>query len=399
MNFNTFVSSSEDIRRCVGLDRLTEVLIEPVLLAREGTLSLAAAWRLAEEARQAGLRPVLVWDALMPEQVMVAVCGELDAWDLRQFAAVRVSDMGVAHWLLAHYPALPIQLLMETGNHNIHSLQGWCDFFGDALDRLVLSIELPEEKLVDYAQTLPVGCEVLGVGRILLFYSPRSLLAQHVLTQEDAAQKDTAQETIGQKAIQHIETAVITEKHHDRLFPTVETPHGTFMFLDKDQFILDRLDKLAEAGLHMVRLDVRHLSTAGDAATDIDVVYAAMHEQPQKLRRQWQRPTRAPFFRTNKTTAQFGRLKSKRYAYRDESVLAEIVAIENGRYIVFQALQNFEIEQAGCILLSTGETLMLPSDLHFRSLDGTLITQPQDQQLFTSGWVKKAVPGSLLQSK
>ncbi|MDX1521102.1 MAG: U32 family peptidase, partial [Anaerolineae bacterium] len=180
MNFNTFAVSLSDLDRCAQARRVTEVLLEPDLLARQGRLSLRDVHELALAARARALRPVLVWDALMPERRLVEIEAELVRLDFSVYAAVRVSDVGAAQWLRNHQPQMPIHLIAETGNHNLTALQGWCDYFGPALERLVLSIELPEEKLIDYCRRLPVGCEVLGVGPILLFYSPRSLLAQHL---------------------------------------------------------------------------------------------------------------------------------------------------------------------------------------------------------------------------
>ncbi|HEY9299093.1 MAG TPA: U32 family peptidase, partial [Phormidium sp.] len=178
MLFNTFISSIPDLERCINAPNLQEVLLEPTLLARQGKLTENQVQTLAGEALQRGLRPVLVWDILMPERVMNDVCEALKSWDFSQFAAIRVADPGVAYWLKIHFPKMPLQLIVETGNHNIESLLGWCEIFDETLERLILSIELPEEKLIEYCQKLPVACELLGIGQILLFYSPRSLLAE-----------------------------------------------------------------------------------------------------------------------------------------------------------------------------------------------------------------------------
>ena len=60
MQFNTFVSSIQDIERCVNAPNLQEVLLEPVLLARLGKLSENRVHSLASVAVERGLRPVLV---------------------------------------------------------------------------------------------------------------------------------------------------------------------------------------------------------------------------------------------------------------------------------------------------------------------------------------------------
>ncbi len=382
MLFNTFVSSVGDLARCVNAPSLEEVLLEPMLLARQGKLSDNRVQELAFEAVRLGLRPVLVWDVLMPERIMRSVCERLMQWDLSLFGAIRVCDPGAAEWLRIHFPQMPLQLIVETGNHNLESLQGWCEIFSGCLERLVLSIELPEEKLVEYCQKLPVHCELLGVGQILLFYSPRSLLVEQRF--EDEA------DSLFLEA-----TAAFADSPHRHL-PTLETAHGTFMFLDKDQFILDRLDALRAQGLHTVRLDLRHLSRDGDVALEIDRICRQILSDPAELRLTWLRETRAPFFKANRTTALFPRMKSKLSEYRDDSNLAEVITGETGKYVVFYASRSFEVALIKSIMLPTGEEIEFPQGVIFRNLDGESIDTFESEQILVTNWIKKAVPGSLL---
>ena len=387
MQFNTFVSSIPDLERCVNAPNLQEVLLEPILLARQGKLTENQVQTLAEEALKRGLRPVLVWDILMPERVMNDVCERLKSWDLSQFAAVRVCDPGVAYWLKIHFPKMPLQLIVETGNHNLESLLGWCEIFGESLERLILSIELPEEKLIEYCQKLPVACELLGVGQILLFYSPRSLLTEPLAAEHDL------------NSTLYLEATAAFEDAPNRHFPTLETIHGTFMFLDKDQFILDKLDGLESAGLHTVRLDLRHLEKNGNVAIDIDNICHQILEDPANLRLNWFRETRAPFFKANRTTALFPRMKSKVADYRNQNCLAEVLTGESGKYVVFQTFRNFDVSQIQNMIMPTGEEIKIPPETVFRNINGEQLSSFTSDQILVTNWIKKAVPGTLLLSK
>lgn len=391
MQFNTFVATLEDVDRCATAPNLTEVLIEPALLARQGTLGEAAAQRVAIAARQQGLRPVLVWDSLMPESQMRAVGDRLARWDFSPWAAVRVCDPGAAYWVMQQQPTLPLQLIAETGHHNLPALQGWCELLAGSLERLILSIELPERKLVEYCQTLPVGCEVLGVGPILLFYSPRSLLAAHSRAHSEGDRHDDDEAF-------PLQARVAFADAPQRPFPTVETAHGTLMFLDKDQFILDRLEALRDAGLHTLRLDLRHLGQEGHAAPEIDQLCHQIVTDPVALRHTWPRETRAPFFNANRTTALFPRMKSKRIDPWREYSLAAAIAGERGQYLVFQGKRSFSLAIAQRLLLPTGETVALPPGTTFRTLEGTPVDTVTADQLLVTDWIKKVVPGSLLLS-
>ncbi|WP_448560752.1 U32 family peptidase [Trichothermofontia sp.] len=394
MQFNTFVTSIADLDACAAAPGVQEVLLEPRLTARQGKLSPDEVQRLAIAARQRGLSPVLVWDVLMTEPVMQGIGDRLQAWDLSVFSAIRVCDLGAAAWVQAHLPQMPLHLIAETGNHNREALQGWCELLGPSLQRLILSIELPEATLIDYCQQLPVDCEVLGAGPILLFYSPRSLLAAHVSSAAHVAGDD------GCDALT-LTAQVAFEDTPQRLFPTYETPHGTLMFLDKDQFILDRLTNLAAAGLAMVRLDLRHLSRAGEAATGITALCTQLQTDPSQLRQTWPRPIQAPFFNANRTTALFPRLKAKAKlaTYRNQNCLAEVIAGESGQYAVWQVLQAFTRSQIDCLRIPTGEALPLPPDLTFRTLTGAIPSPLEPDQILVTAWIKKAVPGSLLMGR
>jgi U32 family peptidase len=382
MQFNTFVTSSRDLDACLNAPNLEEVLLEPALLSRQGTLSAIATQDLAKVARKSGLRPVLVWDALMPEQTMQQVVGQIQQWDLSAFTALRVCDPGAAVWVKQHLPEMPLQLIVEAGNHNLEALRGWCAGLAPSLDRLILSIELPEATLMAYCQTLSVSCEVLGAGQILLFYSPRSLLTPH-LGSEDAESSV-------------LQTHIVSTELPNRLFPTVETAHGTLMFFDKDQFILDRLDGLRGAGCHTIRIDLRHFGSDGDSAREIDRICQQALADPVIVRSQWPRETQAPFFKANRTTNFFPRLKSKLAGLRQETCLAESIAGEGKQYVVFQSLRPFQVSDLRCLKLPTGETLVLPANLSLRSLDGAVLETLEPTQIFITDWIKKGAAGALL---
>lgn len=388
MQFNTFISSIADLKRCVHAPNLQEVLLEPLLLARQGKLSLSEIEVLASEAVKRKLNPVLVWDVLMSDQTMTELSQTISQLNLNNFSAVRVCDPGAAWCVKTHFSSLKIQLIVDTGNHNFEALQGWCEVLEESLERLILSIELPEQKLIEYCQKLPVDCEILGAGRILLFYSPRSLLSKHLAASQT-------------KDIRYLETTVSSEESHNRPFPTLETVHGTFMFLDKDQFILDQLTSLETAGLHTVCIDLRHFSQDDNIAVNIEQVCQQILDDPQTLRSQWPRPTRAPFFKANRTTSIFNRMKSKSKlaAYRNEIGLAEIVAVESKTAVIFYSLQPFEFVQMNSLILPTGEERNLPERLEFRNLQGEVIQNCDREQILVANWFRKAMPGSLLLGK
>ena len=96
LQITTFVSSESDLCRAAQSGPVREVLLEPELCAKQGALTLEEAERLAVMAGELGLRAVLVWDILMPENVMKDVCETLSKRDLSVYEAIRVRDPGAA---------------------------------------------------------------------------------------------------------------------------------------------------------------------------------------------------------------------------------------------------------------------------------------------------------------
>jgi U32 family peptidase len=387
MKITTFVNSKEDIDWIANLAAFEEVLIEPGLTARTGRIALERAVELAQYARQRNLKPVLVWDVLTSQRKFSAVAALVrtalqDCW-----AAVRVRDIGVAEMVAHEFPHVPIQLLCEEGSHNLSSLLGWVQCFGSQLQRLILSIELPEQKLCEYAKALPVETEVLAAGRILLFYSPRRLLHKNF-------------ENSGDDEFSYREVVSASPDSHDRPFPTVETIHGTLMYLDKDQFIFDKLAALQEAGMEYVRLDMRHVSDAvlkerAAQLADAIISVPAADSLGSELRASWPEKTLAPFFRNNNTTKQFKRLRSPLHELKSEQTLGVAIAVEKAKWVVVQALSSFVVSDSGGFVSSVGDVPAQNLE-QVPLLSGELVTRVAEGQVFKMPWIKGVQNGALL---
>src|SRR5690606_1204270 len=95
----------------------------------------------------------------------------------------------------------------------------------------------------EYVKHLSVPCELLGFGRILLFYTPRSLLG--ALAPEKLAMNG------------EIAALGESEESPHKGFPLVENQHGTFMFHIKEFCLLDFAQDLEKMGLSYFRVDQR----------------------------------------------------------------------------------------------------------------------------------------------
>ncbi|MEE3266368.1 MAG: U32 family peptidase, partial [SAR324 cluster bacterium] len=176
MQFNTYLESLSALAQ-IQQTSIREVILEHKSLSRMGKQNTKSLISLLNAALSCGLSPVLQWDILSTEHTFRHCLTLLNRLPLAKFHAIRVQDLGAAEWIRQEHPELPLHLIVESGNHNIIGLQRWAEYFGPQLQRLVLSTELPKSALIEYSKILTVPCEILIVGRILLFYTPRKLLS------------------------------------------------------------------------------------------------------------------------------------------------------------------------------------------------------------------------------
>ena len=156
---------------------IQEVILEHKVMSRLGTLTTSQIKSLANQAKTEGYNPILQWDILGNDEDLQKGINIIKQLPLHLIQAIRVQDLGVAELLRTQFPKLPLHLIVESGNHNLIGLQHWVQYFKNQIKRLIISTELPETTLKQYCHQLEVPCEILGVGRILLFYTPRNLLA------------------------------------------------------------------------------------------------------------------------------------------------------------------------------------------------------------------------------
>jgi len=295
MQFNTYLENFSVLEQ-IQQTSIREVILEHKSLSRMGKQSTKSLISLLDAALSCGLSPVLQWDILITEQTFQHCLTLLNRLPLAKFHAIRVQDLGAAEWIRQEHPELPLQLIVESGNHNITGLQRWVEYFGPQLQRLVLSTELPKSVLLEYSKTLTVPCEILAVGRILLFYTPRKLLSsQNFLTNSP----------------DFLEKKLVAGDQPQRQFPTVENQHGTFMFHHRDLFLLDYLPELQSTSLSVLRLDLRHLDLSANWLIKMtELLESFDKEKCTALKSAWPTKITHGFFRANRTDLAIERIKN-----------------------------------------------------------------------------------------
>lgn len=382
MKFTTFVTSKEDILACAAAPNLEEVLIEPRELSREGRLSIEEAQALAKEAAHHGLQATLVWDILMTESEFAHRTKLVSGMNLDPFRSIRTQDPGAAMWVRDNVPGKALQFVVENSNHNMLGLARWVRELRP--QRMILSTQLPEKKLIACCEQLDTQCEVLGAGKILLFYSKRQLLQANFRNDDDANDSHW------------IYADSSSEESASRPFPTIENEHGTFMYLNKDHFILDALARLDAAGMHTIRIDLRDLQAREHAAQGIDTICAMTLASDPALDTVWGRPTSAPFFKRNKTDKQFARMKPQTRLLRDEKCVAEVVSVERGELLGLYTLRDFNMTCASYKFVAHDGSELQAELKSLSDISGNPLTMCSAHQIVRCQWVKGVKAGAIL---
>lgn len=257
---------------------------------------------------------LLEWDLLQTEIFFQQSKNYIESLPLHEFKAIRVQDAGAAFYIKEKFPWLKIQLILENNNHNLLSLERWSNFFGNQLERLILSNELSKEHLEKYKNHLRVDLEILAFGRILLFYSPRKLLTPLIKTEGGS---------------ENIEAFGKSEESPHSGFPIIENEHGTFMFNVKDLSLLEDLDELREIKITAARLDLRFDSGFFFLENLLESFFKKnTSDDMLELKKKFPRPFIKGFYKINKTNILFKKLKNLSIQRQDQNYVGEILDVE-----------------------------------------------------------------------
>jgi putative protease len=274
-----------------------EVLLESRELARTGTLDGAALEVAATRAKSTGKRVVLVWDALASDEEIESGAAFVRSIDLARIDAIRVQDAGVAEYVRQHFPDLALQLVLETGNHNLAGIQAWVKHFKP--ERIALSNEIPISTLAEWRKQVDCAFEVQIMGQLLLFFTPRKLLTP--------VEKERKQ----QEMLERFATNLEPGRSEGKVFPILENRHGTFMFYEKELFLLPYLEEIKAAGVDTVRIDLK--AHDAQALTPLIEAYLANPETNQldAIKELLGPKLTRGFFKSNRTDKQFVKFKNK----------------------------------------------------------------------------------------
>ncbi len=324
---------------------LNEVILGCYELNRFSKESIDQLNKNLSQAKNLGLKTILEWDILISENDFEVKIDQFKEIHLEDVDAIRVQDAGVLEFCLEQ-TNLPLQFIAETGNHNITGLKKWEDYIGDRLERIILSSELNNKLLTEYKEKLNCDLEILAVGRILLFYSPRKLL-NHLLPEDDEYRMKSL------TGEDFIEALGESEESPHKGFPVIENKHGTFMFHIKDLFLLDKKEELKNTNIDFCRIDLR-FETDNSFLMKVHNKFETNY-LPDELKSDYGKDIIRGYFQVNKSDVLFKKLKNYRIQRKDESYIGEVTEIAKSDYMAITIKGKVKLKVDDQIKLITPE--------------------------------------------
>ncbi len=383
MKFNTFLENKKTLE-VIHDTSIREVILEHKTLSRMGRLDTKSLLSLTDRALNSGFSPVLQWDIICTESNFENCIKLLENLPLSKFAAIRVQDIGAAEWVRNELPEIPIHFIAETGNHNLTGLLRWHKYFGQQLQRFALSSELPISTLINYCRSLTVPCEILAVGKILLFYTPRKLLSKFETSKN---------------SFEFMEKILVPSDQQQRQFRTMQNQHGTFMYHHKDLFLLDFIPELQKVNLKVLRLDFRNIEIKPDCIKKIDSLLGSFDKQKVKsLKSKWPSKVTRAFFRANRTDLAIDRIKNPHRKDHGKTLVGCIVEAEKEQHLIILTRKSFQSGKSLLGITPEGRDCMISTDF-IRTIDGQPVMEIESGNLYKVPHVKYVTVETLVYSR
>ena len=334
MNILTYANSAHDLG-IIKENGLSEIILTTKELSRLGTSSYSEIDELASMAKKLELKVILEWDILICESDFDTKVQVLRKIDLSLIDVIRVQDLGALEFVLENTDH-QIQLITDSGNHNLVGLKYFQDYIGKRLDRLIISSQLPKDKISEYCHKLDCDIEVLGLGPILLFYSPRYLLSP--LSESDSDLQWATGES---------------EESPHKGFPIVQNSHGTFMYHIKDLNLLKHYRELKEIGVHSFRFDFRQHKSLDALSSSLEFINERIEEDTFK--RAYGRDYIRGYFNINKSNVLFKKLKNHKVQREDTNYIGEVIEGKKNSYIALKVKGNSQLSKDDAIYFITPE--------------------------------------------
>jgi putative protease len=220
--------------------------------------------------------------------------------------------------------------------------------------------------------------EVLIYGRILLFYTPRSLLSNA---------KSRTQNLLSNPLPDILEMTGSSCESPHRGFPVLENKHGTFMFNTKNLCLIEHIAELADCGVKFFRLDLRFDNIFCELSNIVELQQHFSDDTAIALKEKLKKyfPVTRGFYPVNKTNVLFEKLKNQNLlSQNNNDQIGEVIDVLKGQYLAIE-LNNAKAD------LCVGDLLSLTTpEGKIKTMRALKIKNLKGEE------IDRAVPGSIV---
>jgi len=341
-NIVTYIQSESDLELLKRL-RIDLAILAMRPFARDG-ISFDEGLKLIRLATASGTSISLEMDKIYTQNEFEIFKDDLKKLSFEMIASLRVADLGVAKYIMEFYPFVKLELWTEAIGSNVTALIEHERYFGRHLSTLILSLQLSKSQLANFCTNISTDKELLVLGRIPIFYSPR-----HLLT--------------GRSDADWMEVAMASSEETPHSgFSVVENKNGTLMYNPKDIFLVDKLSELMLMGVERFRLDLRHLKF-DELEKLLPKVVSSVKDGGDSdcLKKEYPRKVISGYYNANKSDVLFAKLKNPNLIRDDSIYIGYVVSSLKGKYlaIVVDGEYSLKIGEQVKFVTPEGKTVKL----------------------------------------
>jgi hypothetical protein len=249
----------------------------------------------------------------------------------------------------------------------------WIDLFSKSVNRVILSNQIPSNRLAGICGHLSIDTELMVVGRIETLYTHRRVLRRYV---DDDMLANTA--------------VIASFDRPDEFSEVVDSECGTIMFFQKDLYVLDRLKELSGSGIKKATILLDREYQYNNLA---DIGMRGGWRTLFKV--EWKRKTSRGFLNSNQSNAKFTRLTNSFIQAEKEYHVG--VVLESAKHSHILIKTNKMIRLPSIITFVSPEGMRVDQTIKTaRTLEGGTITGKIPSGYYLLSAVKYAVPSSIL---
>ena len=185
--------------------------------------------------------------------------------------ALIMSDPGMIMMVQEAYPDMPIHLSVQANTVNFKAVEFWQK---QGISRVILSRELSLDEIAVIREACPsMELEVFVHGALCIAYSGRCLLSGYMNRRDpnqgtctnacrwqyDAkpAVENSAGDLVLEKPSEVSQVLLVDPNKPDDLMPADEDEHGTYIMNSKDLRAIEHVERLAQMGVHSLKVEGR----------------------------------------------------------------------------------------------------------------------------------------------